>query len=128
MAKIKSFIVDANNYLDRIFLFFDFFYKELLLSFRIVENFSNCFYFHPANYKDKKCREAYFWKLNKNFEDVFLDPNSIIIIANTSIKNNITSLISYVHSNLDFITQTVYHAINVTLTKAKLFAIRYKIN
>ena len=73
-------------------------------------------------------QRSLFWKLNKNFEDVFLDPNSIIIIANTSIKNNITSLISYVHSNLDFITQTVYHAINVTLTKAKLFAIRYKIN
>jgi len=87
-----------------------------LSGFRIVDNFPNCFSFHPANYKDKENREAYLQKLKKSFEDTLLDSKSIIVIVDTSIKNNITSLILHVHSNLDFGIKTVHHTVNVITT------------
>lgn len=98
------------------------------LYYRCQQLYQWNFYFHLANYKDKESREAYLWKLNKIFEDALLNPKSIIIIDDTSIKNNVTSLIFYVHSNLNFVTKTVYHTIKVTTTEIKLFAIRYGIN
>jgi len=57
-----------------------------------------------------------------------LNPKSIVIIVNTSIKNNVASSILHVHSNLDSLTKTVYHTVNVTTIEAKPFAIRYGIN
>jgi len=43
--KVKSFIVNVNNYLNEIFLSFNPLHKELLSRFRLVDNFSDCFFF-----------------------------------------------------------------------------------
>ena len=51
--KVKSSIIDANNYLNGIFSSFDPFHKELSSSFRLVDNFPDHFYFHIVNCKDK---------------------------------------------------------------------------
>jgi len=52
----------------------------------------------------------------------------MLIIIDTSVKNNIATLVSYIHRDQEIITKTIHHATNVNSTEAKLFAIRYKIN
>ena len=57
-----------------------------------------------------------------------MDFKSIVVIIDTNIKNNNASLIWHDHSNLNSITKTIYHTVNVTTTEAELFAIRCGIN
>ena len=116
--KIKSSIIDTNNYLNGIFPSFN---KKLLFGFRIVDNFPNHFSFYPANHKNKENIEAYLWKLDKIFEVALLNPD-------TSIKNNITSSISHVHSNLNSVTKTIHYTVDIMPIEAKKFAIRCGIN
>jgi len=52
----------------------------------------------------------------------------VLIIIDASIKNNIATSISYIHIQDESITKTLYHAVNVTSTEAKLFAIRCNVN
>jgi len=57
-----------------------------------------------------------------------MDSNSVVVISNESIKNNVTISISHIHSNFNGIKKTIYHTINITLTQSELFAIRCGIN
>ena len=107
---------------------FDSLYKELSSSFKLVDNFSNCFSFYIVNCKNKESKEAYLHKLNKIFEDTLSDSNTIIIISNTSIKNNIAISILYIHSGYNTIAKTIYYTINITSIEVELFAIKYRIN
>lgn len=51
-----------------------------------------------------------------------------LIIIDASIKNNITTFISYIHIRDKPITKTLYYAVNVMSTEAELFTIRCSIN
>jgi len=59
-----------------------------------------------------------------------MDLTSVIVVSNTntSIKNNIATSISHIYSYGNGIKKTIHYTINVSLTKMKLFAIRYIIN
>jgi len=57
-----------------------------------------------------------------------MNSSTVIIISDISIKNNFTISILYVHLSLNNIKRTIHYAINITLTKAKLFVIRCKVN
>ena len=57
-----------------------------------------------------------------------MDPTFVIVVSNTSIKNNITTSISHVYLYNNGIKKTIYHAVSVSLTKAELFDIRCGIN
>jgi len=50
--KIKSPIMDSNNYLNKVFPSFDSLNKELSPGFCLVDNFSDHFSFHSVNQKD----------------------------------------------------------------------------
>ena len=52
----------------------------------------------------------------------------VLIILDTSVKNNIITLISYICREQEIIAKTVYYAINVMSTETKLFAVKYSIN
>jgi len=67
-------------------------------------------------------------KLNKIFSDFISNPNTVIVIFNASIKNNITTSISHIYNGQNIIAKTIYHAMNITSTEAELFAIRCGIN
>jgi len=45
-----------------------------------------------------------------------------------SVKNNVATLVSHIHKNQEIIVETIYHTTNVNFTKARLFAIRCRIN
>jgi len=51
-----------------------------------------------------------------------------LVVTDASIKNNIATSISHVHSANKPLIKTVYHAVFVTSMETELFAIRYGIN
>ena len=55
-------------------------------------------------------------------------PSTAIVVIDISIKNNTATSISYMHTHNYPITKTIHHAVYVTSSEAKLFAIRCGIN
>ena len=55
-------------------------------------------------------------------------PHLAIVITDASIKNNIATSISHIHTANQLLIKTVYHASFITSTEAELFAIRCGIN
>ena len=65
LASIKSSIVDANNYLNRIYNSFDSLNKEFHSERRLVDLFSNLFSFHKADQKSDKSKTHHYKLLNE---------------------------------------------------------------
>jgi len=107
--KIKSSIVDTNSCLNGIFPSFYSLNHEISSGFRLIDNFPSHFSFHQANHKDKESKEAHLCKLDKIFENILMNPNSIVIISDTSIQNNVATLISHIHSNFNGIKNNPPH-------------------
>ena len=57
-----------------------------------------------------------------------MDPKSIIVVSDTSIRNNITMSILHIYSCSNNIKKTIHYTVNVTSTEVELFAIRCGIN
>jgi len=121
--KIKKPIVNANNRLNNIFKFFNSFNHEFSSGNRLVNSFSSCFSFFLLDRKNIDSRKIHFHKLNKVIFNALADSKTVIIILDASIKNNIATSISYIHTHNLLVLKTIHHAINVTSTEAKLFAI-----
>lgn len=49
-------------------------------------------------------------------------------MSDVSIKNNVAMSITYVCLGQNIVTKTIHYTVNVTSTKAELFAIRCRIN
>jgi len=126
--KVKSSIVDINNHLNQVFSVFDNLNKELSLEFYLMDTFSDCFSFHTVNCKNSKVRTTYQNKLKNIYSDSTNYHDIVLIISNASVKNNIATLVSYIQRKHKIIMKTVHHAINVTFTETKLFAVRYNIS
>ena len=107
------------------FLLLKIFKKKLSSSFQSVDNFSDCFSFHSVTHENKN---AYIHNLDKIFEDSLLDPKTVIIISDASIKKNIATSVLHVHSSSNILAKTIYHTVNVTSMNVELFAIRCGIN
>ena len=75
------------------------------------------------NCKDIEAKTAHQKKLNKNFDNSISNPNTIIVIFDISIKNNIATSISHVCNSWNIIAKIIHHAMNITSTKAELFII-----
>ena len=86
------------------------------------------FYFPYTKLQKYKVKTAHWKKLNKIFDDSILNPNTVVVISDTSIKNNITASISHIYNGQNIIIKTIHHTINIISTKAELFAIRCEIN
>ena len=126
--KIKSLIVDTNNYLNENFLSFDNLNRELSPGFCLIDTFSHWFTFYSVSWKDTDAKITYYNKLNSIYKNSLIDQNMILIISDTSIKNNITTSVLHIYKEQKIIAKTIHHVMNVISTKAKLFAIRCSIN
>ena len=58
----------------------------------------------------------------------FSSSSTAIVVTDASIKNDITTSISYTHIANSLLVKTLHHAAFVTSTEAELFVIRYSIN
>jgi len=80
------------------------------------------------NRRNEKNIKVYIHKLNKITFQVSSNSKIAIVVSDTSIKNQVTISIAYIHIHDSPVIKTIYYAINITSTKAKLFAIRCDIN
>jgi len=80
---------------------FDSLNRKLPLGFYLIDNFPDCFFFLTVDYKDAEARTAYHNKLENIFEDSSQSNDIILIISDTSIKNNITTLILHIRREYD---------------------------
>jgi len=94
---IKSSVRNSNSCLNSIFLLFDSLNEEFCLSSRLSNSFSSCYYFYEADYHSDKSKRAHYHKLNEVVFDTSNESNTVIIISDASIKNNVTMSITHVH-------------------------------
>ena len=80
------------------------------------------------NCKEKEIKNTHICNLKKIFEDSLLDPKTVTIISNASIKNNVATLILHICFSHNILAKSIHHAIIFTSTEAELFAIRCGIN
>jgi len=116
--KIKSLIMDTNNHLN----------KEFTSGFCLIDIFSNHFSFTSVSHKNTKALVAYQNRLDNVYKNSLINQDTIFIIVNASIDNNIAFLISHIHRGQEIITKSIYYVMNITSTKAELFDIRCNIN
>ena len=103
-------------------------YKELFLGFCLVDMFSDHFHFHTVDYKDIKAKSTHQKKLGKIFNNSTSNSNTILVISNASIKNNIATSILHICNSLNIISKTIHYTMNIIFIKVKLFLIRCGIN
>ena len=75
------------------------------------------------NRRNEENIKAYIHKLNEITFQALLDPKIAIVVSDASIKNQVTTSIAHIHIHDSPVIKTIHHAINVTSTEAKLFAI-----
>ena len=124
---IKESIINANNRLNRVFPSLIPFSSKFLSGNRLINIYPSHFSFYSMD-KHKKGRKVYNQKLNNLTFQVSNDSKTAIIISNTSIKNQVVTLIAYIYVHNNPIIKTFYHIVNIISTEAELFTIRYSIN
>jgi len=125
---VKGSIVDTNNKLNRVFFLFNPFGFKFPPGDRLINIFPSHFSFHSINRKSEEGRIAHICKLNKLTLQASANSKTAIVVSDVSIKNQITALIAHIYIYNGPIIKTLYHMVNVTSTKAKIFAIRCGIN
>ena len=116
-----------DNRFNKVFFSFDPFNKEFVLGYCLIDIFSSHFSFHILS-KSDKCLNMYIQALDNIALTFSSDPSIALVVADASIKNQVAISISYIHVHNKQVIKIIYHTVNVIITEAKLFAIRYSIN
>ena len=124
----KGHIINSNIKSYGIFPSFSPLDPEFSPGHRIVDIFSTQFSFNLVDKKEKNHNKICGQELDEMTLRCSSDPHTALIITNASIKKDIATSISHIHSFNRPIIKTVHHASFVTSTEAKLFAIRCSIN
>jgi len=124
----KGHLIDSNIKSYGIFPSFSPLNPEFSPGHRIINNFSNRFSFNLVNKNNKNPNKT----RTQELDDMVLHNSSLpytaLVITDASIKNDIATSISHIHSANQSIIKTVHHASFVTSTEAELFSIRCGIN
>ena len=116
-----------DNRTNKVFLSFNPFSSEFSPGDRL-DVFPSHFFFHSTDKKSKENIKVSICKLNEIILQSSADPKSVVIVSDTSIKNQVATSIVHIHIHDSLVIKTIYHAITVMITEAELFAIRYDIN
>ena len=117
-----------DNYFNEVFPLFDPINPELFPGHRIINTFSNYFFFQPFS-KQVNCNvTSQVQKLNRIAIKSLESFSTVLIISDASIKNNVATSIAHIHIRDRPIIKTFHHTLNVMSTGAELIAIRYSIN
>jgi len=126
--KVKGNIVDVNNRLNGIFNSFDPFSNKFSPRNRLIDVFSSCSSFYLSNRKCAKVKKAHLYKLDELIFHISVDPKTTIVISDASIKNQVTTFITYIHIYDTPVVKMIHHAVDITFTEAKSFVIRCGLN
>ena len=85
------------------------------------------FHFTKQITETKKVRLLIFTNLTKKVLNALSNSKPVIIVSNTSIKNNVIMSIIHTHLFSNPINKTIHHAAGIISMEAKLFAIRCNI-
>jgi len=85
------------------------------------------FFLSYSRLQDAKTRTTHCNKLKNIFKYSSQNNDTILIISNTGVKNNIVTSVSYVKREYKIIMEIIHHGMNIMSTKEKLFAMRYSI-
>jgi len=86
------------------------------------------FSFHTLNRKNNHDIKSHLQYLDNITIQASSDPLLVVVVTDASIKNQIATSISHIHSHDKPVIKTIHHTVNIISTKAKLFAIRCSIN
>ena len=126
--KVKGPIVDANNRLNGIFNSFNPFNSKFSLGNKLIDIFSSHFSFHVFDRKYAEVKKTHLHKLDKLILYVSVNPKTTVVISDTNIKNQVAIFITHIYIHNTPVIKMIYHAINITFTKAKLFVIKCGLN
>ena len=124
----KDHLIDSSITSYGIFPSFSPLDSEFSPGYCIIDNFSDCFSFNLVNKKEKNQNHLHGQELDNMVLHCSSEPHSALMITDVSIKNDIATSISHIHSVNWPLVKTVHLASFVTSTEAELFAIRCSIN
>ena len=122
----KGYLIDSNNKAYGIFPSFSPLHPEFALGSQITDNFFNCFSFNLASKKEKD--KIHFQELNEIVLHFSSSPSMALVVTDASIKNDIATSISHIHSANQPFIKTVHYTAFITSMEAELFTIRCSIN
>jgi len=117
-----------DNRYNKIFPSFSLFNSKFSPGNRLIDIFSNHFLFHSLNRKNNHDVKSHLYHLDNITLQVLSDPQSVVVVINASIKNQVAMLILHIYIHDNPVIKTIHYIVNVISTKAKLFVIRYGIN
>jgi len=91
--KIKSPIVNINNHLNGIFPSFDSLNKKFLPDFCLANIFPDHYFFSTVN---PISLTAQCNKLDNIYKESLINQDTIFIIADANIRNNVTTSVTYI--------------------------------
>ena len=115
--------MDINNRFNEIFSL-----SVLFSSNKLIDIFPSCFSFHSSNRKSKENLKTHLHNLNNITLQASADSQSTIVVSNASIKNQVATLIAHIYVHNNPVIKTIHYTIDITFTKAEIFAIRCSIN
>jgi len=127
-AQTKGHLTDSYNKSLGIFPSFSPISIEFSPRNHIIDNFSDRFSFNLVNRKEKTEINNCALELDEMVLQASSSPHTALVITDASIKNDIATSVSHIHSMNSPLTKTVHHTSFVTSTEAELFAIRCSIN
>jgi len=89
--KVKSSIMDINNHLNKVLLYFDSLNKNLSLGLCLVDTFSDHFSFISVNWKNSDTLTFHCNRLKDIHSKSLMNQNTMLIIVNASVKNNVAT-------------------------------------
>ena len=125
---IKGHLSDAHSKKLGIFPSFSPINHEFSPGNRIMDLFPSRFSFIPVNKNTDNPLNSRGRELDEMALRSSSEPHTTLVISDASIKNDIATSISHVHSYNRPLVKTVHHASFVTSTEAELFAVRCGIN
>ena len=124
----KGHLNDAHSKLLGIFPSFSPIDPEFSPRNCIVDSFSNRFSFNLTNKKVENHNKKRSQELDEMVLHLSSDSKAALVVTDASIRNDIATSISHIHSYNRPLVKTVHHASFITTTEAELFAIRCGIN
>ena len=121
---LNSPLINMDNKKNEFLPSFNLFNCEFSLGNCLIDSYSDRFSFHPQEKNVKNHIKNLDNITIKASNDLFLS----IVVSDMSIKNCVATSILHIHMHNKPIIKMIHHAINITSTKAKLFAICCGIN
>jgi len=121
----KSHIINSKIKSYGIFPSFNLLHQEFTSGHYVLDKFSDHFSFNLVNEKGKDNICA------QELDDLVLQnslSSSTLVVTNTSIKNNIATLVAHIHQANSPLIKAVHYAIFITSSEAELFTMRCGIN